>query len=140
MLEEIEEFLRRAAEKRGEVLRPPGQQQRPVQIEYVDPDVVDVEVVEPEIVGEQRHSGSSAYHLPESQIGQADERLESRLHDTFDHRLGSLDPDGAKMASDKAEYEAPVTPNEIAKMLGSPSNLRNAIVLSEILQPPEHRW
>lgn len=139
MLEEIEEFLRRAAEKRGEILRPPEQQQRPVQAEYVEPQVAEVEIVEPEVIDQAPYSRQPSYDLPDSQLEYSDERLESRLHETFDHRLGSLDPDGAKMASDEADHPH-TSPKGLAKMLSSPQGLRNAFVLSEILRRPEHRW
>lgn len=155
MLEEIEEFLRRAAEKRADAMQPPGQPKRPAKVEYIDPDVVDVEIVEPEIVDTRPHTGgvsdhvaqhldTSSYEVRESrlgrQIGQADEKLESHLHEKFDHRLGALDPDGARMASDAPDYEVPATPSEIAQLLGNPDSIRNAIILNEILRLPEHDW
>lgn len=157
MLEEIEEFLRRAAEKRAEAMQPPGQQQRPqrpIKIDYVEPDIPDVEIIEPEIVDADLFPGSVSQHVAQhldtsaygqstarlgQKLGLADEKVEARLHRKFDHRLGALDPDDA-MASDEPDHQVPATPSEIAKLLGSPKNIRNAIILNEILQPPRDRW
>ena len=149
MLEEIEEFLRRAAAKRAEALDPNAQPQRPIRVDYVEPEIVDVEVIEPDPYTDgvadhvARHLDTSSYEARESrlgqQVGQADEKLESRLHDKFDHRLGALDTDDM-MASDEPESQVPATPNDIARLLGSAENIRNAIILNEILQPPEQRW
>lgn len=79
-------------------------------------------------------------HLGE-EVDRADDKLEARLHQTFDHQLGSL----KKTASDTAAVEhvkpAPdVTLREIRSMLGSPANMRDAIVMAEILRRPEDRW
>jgi hypothetical protein len=152
MLEEIEEFLRRAAAKRAAVLNPnapPKQPQRPIRVDYVEPEIVDVEVIEPAPYTDgvadhvARHLDTSSYEVRESRLGKevglADENLESRLHNKFDHRLGALDTDD-KMASDELDSQVPATPNDIARLLGSAENIRNAIILNEILQPPEHRW
>jgi len=153
MLEEIEEFLRRAAAKRADVLQP-NQAQAPVDVQYIDPNIADVEIVEPEIVHPDPYTGGVAEHVAQhldtsshevrgsqlgKQVGLADEKLESRLHDKFDHRLGALDTDD-KMASDEPDYRVPATPSDIARLLGSAENIRNAIILNEILSPPEHRW
>lgn len=81
-----------------------------------------------------------ARHLGE-EVDQADDKLESHLHQTFDHQLGRL----RKTASDTAAVEhvkpAPdVTIGDIRTMLASPASIRDAIVMAEILRRPEDRW
>ena len=111
---EIDDFLKRAAEKRG--ARPPAE------VEVIEPATRDEPVIVAEVVQParrqqptrrppQRKQPSSptgrgvaahvkqnvdtsdvterASHLGE-QIGQTDERLEQRLHDKFDHQVGRL--------------------------------------------------
>lgn len=86
-------------------------------------------------------------HLPESQlaehaahlggqVAQADDRLEARLHEKFDRRLGNL--------AQKSETTAAESPTEgketgaarIKALLARPGGVREAVVLSEILRRP----
>lgn len=85
-------------------------------------------------------------HLPESQlaeqaaqlggqVAQADDRLEARLHEKFDHRLGKLSQ------RSEAEQEVPPADHEtgaarIKALLARPGGVREAVVLSEILRRP----
>ena len=84
-----------------------------------------------------------AEHLGE-EVGQADEELEARLHAKFDHRLGSLDDapgmPGPPAGPDAREDDASSAAAVIANLLKRPETVRNAIVLSEVLTPPHHRW
>ena len=73
-----------------------------------------------------------------AEVDLADDKLESRLHQTFDHQLGRL----KKTASDTAATEhvkpAPdVTLSEIHNLLRSPTSIRDAIVMAEVLRRPE---
>jgi hypothetical protein len=151
MSNEIEEFLRRAAQRRAARQPPPD-------IEILDTPV-DVEIVEAEpVVAEDvathvakhlntREFSERTSHLGEH-VGMADDDMDAHLHQKFDHKLGRLG--GALKSqvsdSDASAYEQPQAApassgaTEIAKLLRTPQNVRNAIVLSEILTRPEHRW
>ncbi len=66
-------------------------------------------------------------------VGLADERLESRLHETFDHQLGNLQ---------HREVEVSTSPQndlaiELVEMLSSPEGMRKLILANEILRRPE---
>ncbi len=84
-----------------------------------------------------------------SALGQADERLESRLHATFDHRLGTLakEPVGTQVAegTDNAAWRptavsgGAIAPQVVA-ILRSHKGLAAALVVHEILRRPEERW
>jgi len=67
-------------------------------------------------------------------VALADDRLESRLHEKFDHQLGALQhrdsPAEAKPQKDDMAAD-------IAAMLRSPQGMRQLIVASEILRRPE---
>jgi hypothetical protein len=78
-------------------------------------------------------------------VDQADEAMEDHLHAVFDHQLGSLRrPDGSRPASEPVERVQPdLGAMEIAAlvtMLRNPQTARQAMVLSEILSRPDHRW
>ena len=120
-----------------------------VYLEPAEAEVVDAELAElGDDVGRhvQQHIRGPAEiaehtrHLGE-EVDQADDKLESRLHQTFDHQLGRLH----KTASDTAAVEhvkpAPdVTLGEIRDLLSSPASIRDAIVMAEVLRRPEDRW
>jgi len=77
--------------------------------------------------------------------------MEDHLHDVFDHDLGMLDgtPGESAEAARAEEAEAPddrVSPVPVtaaaglAAILADATGLRQAILLNEIFQRPEHRW
>jgi len=121
-----------------------GNQSRPVDAEVVE----DVMVVGPgsalsQQVSSYMNSGKfreSASHLGE-QVGLADERLASHLHQTFDHQLGNLagQPNEVERGG-AAQVRTVVGGTELSAMLRDPQTFRQAIVLNEILTRPEHRW
>lgn len=89
-------------------------------------------------------------------IGSADERLESRLHRVFDHSLGKIKEESSSIAqvesvaegTDAAVWETTETrrdreqrvfdnrSEDIAAMLRDPTNVQQAVILSEILRRP----
>lgn len=170
MSDEIDDFIRRAAERRRQqgqgqrrAARPQqGQGQgKPAQRPRVQrPNVVDAEVISAEVVDDVarqvgRPLDSQGFDQRAAQLGeetaQADDRLEARLHQTFDHQLGRLQQAStagpqatARTATDVAAAVTTAAGNEmLAFLVGalrSPQQVRQAIILSDILQRPEHRW
>ncbi|MBN2474922.1 MAG: hypothetical protein JXB62_09970 [Pirellulales bacterium] len=162
--DEIGEFLRRAAQRRGGQQPPPPPPQparRPATAQVVVAQPVEAEVARPRALGNevQEHVGqfldAGKFKQRSSQLGtevaHSDERIEDRLHKTFDHEVSQLTAvPGEAAASPRAE--APSEPEDriehlpvpaaagLPALLSSPTNLRQAIVISEILQRPEHRW
>lgn len=165
MLDDLEEFLRRAAEHRTQqtgrkppVPQPPAHARpqpmmpREPVVEILD-DLVEAEIIEATPLTDigshvsQHQFGVEVSHhadgLAEG-IEQADERLSAHLHDTFDHRVGSMDDSttfvgaGGENASDPAtDTTANSRAAEIAEMLRNPQSVRNAVILSEILTRPD---
>lgn len=156
---EVEEFLRRAANQGA-----PPAQQKPAQSPKPKPslDPFDEPVrqrpsaakpkpappIEIELAPEPTPAtfrSRELRHLPESQlaeqaahlgetIGLADDRVEARLHEKFDHRLGKLTD---QPTSPKAAVGEPGGPAaRIRKALATPGGAREAVILSEILRRP----
>lgn len=86
-------------------------------------------------------------HLPESQlaeqaahlgsrISQADDRVEARLHEKFDHRLGKLRQE-EESAAPVLEVTNETGAQRIKALLARPGGVREAIILSEILRRPD---
>jgi hypothetical protein len=194
--DEIEAFLRRAAQARagqppapphpqqppaGQPFRPPAQQvpprpqqppvrppqprQQPSRIGPPSPPrpapppqrgaVVPVQLVEEDSPAlrtsveqhvaqhfDTRQFEERASHLGEG-VDQADERMEARIHQSLDHSLGQLGAQApaAVSAAQQAQrtqlssYAAAAA--GLAHLLVDPQNLRQAIILNEVLRRPD---
>jgi hypothetical protein len=80
-----------------------------------------------------------------AQIDQTDERVAEQIHATFDHQLGQFDAstsfsDDATRAASAAERTAAETAASLRQALANRADIRRAIVMSEILNPPMERW
>lgn len=77
---------------------------------------------------------------------QADERMEMHLHQAFDHRLGSISAGTESItaaftpAPDDEMKGRAVATHPLLAMLRNPQSIRNAIVLSELLERPTKNW
>jgi hypothetical protein len=155
---EIEEFLRRAREgnpaeaatpRRPAVRRPPvtplsmGKGARPIQSEAVDAGTVGGGVDEhvKEFIDTsdfKRRSSSLADDIAES-----NQKMNEHLKDVFGHQLGGLskrDESSAAPEPVPLDVAAASAGLDLVALLAQPANLRQAVLLQEILQRPEHRW
>lgn len=77
-------------------------------------------------------------------VSQTDERLEARLAQKFDSRLGNLaDMRRIREAADQQRDNrdtAPPLAQELLKTLTTPAGMKQAIILREILDRPIERW
>ncbi len=155
MADDLEAFLRQAAQRRAGRKKTAPAQPQPQPAKRPQPPrrqpAMEAEVVEAVVVPDPHNRlemnvdtsdfERRAEHLGE-EVGLADENLEARLHEKFDHKLGTLGEDGidspTDVASDSAERFLAIS--EITELLADPNSLRNAIVISEIFAPPHHRW
>ena len=93
--------------------------------------------------GVANHLNTSPYDKRASRltddISHADERLEEHLHDAFDHDVGALDhqEDGVSKVPDQDKKDSR---KNLLQMFRSKSALRNAILVREVFDRPEHRW
>lgn len=169
MAGEIEEFLRRAAQRRA-AQQPAANRapQRPPELQVLDDDdVIDADIVDAYVVEDpgilsghdvgdhvSRHINTSDFgerisHLGE-EVDQADERMEAHLHGYFEHALGDLGATTSRASDstlddDGAPQGSPGARKKratfnIRKLLRSSTSIRDAIVLSEVLRKPEDRW
>jgi hypothetical protein len=72
-------------------------------------------------------------------LDQADERLEQRLHQQFDHNVGALGDSSDAIHEDPTKRETPkeaVTTREIVDVFRHPERVREAIIMAEILKRP----
>lgn len=169
---EVEEFLRRAAQgnaapapqpakkppldpfdepprrkrRQTPASQAPAPQATTSQAANRQPSNFDVQVEGPVRRGTLRHLPESqlaenAAHLGE-QIAAADDRVEARLHEKFDNRLGTLmnRPGGAQPAPVEPTKEPTTAAGRIRKKLIAPGGAREAVILSEILRSPVDRF
>jgi len=166
---EIEQFLKRAEQRRSEgacreevAQRPPEPPQRrppapeppqrgqaPLEsTSRVDPearrDFSGVATSVEQHLG-NRGFGQRAEHLADD-IVRADQKMEEHLQKAFGHRVGTLGEPTPGRLTPATDVAATVTIDQsgaalaIAEMLANPQRIRQAIVLREVLDRPEHRW
>ena len=163
-MSDIEEFLKRAAAMRAQQAQQRSPQRPPQRVQPVPqpvvyvPQVLDAEILEvDEVSGDdvaadvQRHLDTSSFQFRAQQLASdvrsSDDAIESHLHAAFVHRLGALGAttsaaEDSTLDSEENAAKARAAPAtvDIAALLRSPQHIRNAIILSEVLNPPEHRW
>jgi len=160
---DIEDFLRRAAQRRAQRLQTP-QQPTPRRQASPPPQILDAEVVpdgqaaRPQVlrgasVSEHvsEHIQAGVFDQEIAKLGQEvdreDEQMDAHLHNVFEHSLGQLGSKTAAAAESTLDDDAqppsgqPTTQAaQLLALLSSPASVRQAIILSEILQRPEDRW
>lgn len=159
MAGDIEDFLRRAAQRRTQ--KPPGTPE--IQILSDDDVVVDAEIVDaypvedPGILTGQGVGDHVSQHINTSDfaerlshlgavIDNADDRMESHMHEYFEHQLGELGARTSRASDSTLDDDSGPPPPEkpqpfnVKRLLRSPTSVRDAIILSEILRRPEDRW
>lgn len=149
--EEVDEFLQRVRRKEAKPETPPAkskpQRAKPA-VRRLSETPLDAEVVErarkKESVAEhvEQHLQTTAFearaaHMVDD-LARADREREAHLKKTFEHKVGRLA--AGSQESQPAAQPISVAPANIAAMLRNPQNVRDAIVLNEILQRPADRW
>ena len=170
--DEIEEFLRRAAQQKqtGQPNQPPRPQtsrQQTLRPSQMTPEVAKslkrrakkagkAEVVTASVVEkpiERRHLTTVTDHLSgrslESRVGglqQHEQQFEVQAGLRSQHTIGTLAHDDLAATAGNEEPPgdismamAPAT-TRLAALINDPDQMRNAVILGEILARPEHRW
>ena len=150
--DEVAEFLKRAAEKRS-ATKPaegrPAQPRRVAPAEIIEARAVDElpsnrwpETVRPQV--ENRDLAERAGHL--AHVGRSEAAFQAHMQ-VFEHTVGRINesaanpPSSAGGQSDVAPQTINAPPNEVfAALLADPQSLRQAIILSEIMERPVERW
>ncbi len=152
---EIEEFLRRTNERRTEKGRRAGQtappRHQPTAVS-ADKSPSDARRRKQTPVSQsvEQHLGSHRFESREQRVADKDARSEpsiaQHVQQAFDHQLGSLASSGAEgsaaanNASTSRDSEQKSTALNIVGLLMTEENLRQAVILREILERPEDRW
>jgi hypothetical protein len=94
----------------------------------------------------QRHLDTHEFDQRTGSLGQLsrlDTEVDDHVHKAFDHAVGTITDQGAVTEGEQAAG-APAQPTAttaaaagIAEMLADPDSLRSAIILQEILRPPQ---
>jgi hypothetical protein len=118
-------------------------------VQPVEAEVVDAELAEqPDRLGRgvaQHMRGTQEIaehtrHLGE-EVDHADDKLAAHLHQVFDHKLGDLKKstlEAAAVSPSQASRDGALPgAASIAHLLVDPQNVRNAIILAEILRRPD---
>ena len=147
---EIERFLREATG--GQRKPPPAPAPEPIVAEIVRPRRLSdsgSRHLETSVDADEQRFGQHTSHLGE-EVGQADDDMEDHIHAAFEHRLGGLtdtsvgvdvpDADVHDQTPGSSEDKTPSLAAELAATFRDPQSIRQAIILSEILTRPEHRW
>ena len=153
MAKDIEEFLRRAAERRNQQSQKRGQNASQRQPASQYPEIVqDVEVVQNvEVVQRQslRQRGVSENvrsHINTSEIAYHAEHLGEGIQNTDDRAADRIEEKFDGYDSPRKERRAPTVSaqlkpstisQDLVQMLSSPENVRQAILVSEILKRPD---
>jgi hypothetical protein len=153
--DEIEEFLRRAAEgrqqARGAGQSRTGQAPRTKPARAPTPPPKPAEPAEPPrtvVAHVEKRLDTSEFQRRTAQLGgevaEADDKLDARVHDVFEHQLSQFDwrtPGELEAAGEALPPSATTAAVAgIFPLLTNPEGLRQAIILNEILQRPSDRW
>jgi hypothetical protein len=158
MAKDIEEFLKMAAQRRREAAAnapaPPPQAtpKKPPLSQQKKPAKPPVIVSEDENVPQQRRESVAKHvqkHLDTSrlqkrvqrlgaEVSKADDKIEARLHQKFDHDVGHLSGPSEAIAETAGQVRPPARINNpLLKMFSAPASVRQAVIMSEILKRPE---
>ena len=170
LADEIGEFLRRATQRRGQAGQQPkraggapparaqegrrtrssrpGRTEQPAQPIPVEAEPADESVAE----HVQEHLKSTFKRInPElgTEVAEADDKIEARLHQVFDHRVSLLSTVPGEAARPPAA-DQPGAPRRaaaaiplaaaVAGIFANPATVSQAILIHEILRRPEERW
>jgi hypothetical protein len=157
---EIEQFLKRANDRRGDpsrreaapTPRSPKAPPKPPVAKPIDVQPLERREISSVAASVEKHISNRTFtqrteHLADD-IVRADTEMEQHLQKAFSHRVGTLaDLQTAAAtqgpATDKETsvvVAAGSAANAVAGLLTDAKNLRQAVILNEILKRPENRW
>jgi len=157
LTDEIDDFLRQAA-RQAQKPRPKGARRAPAPVKAQVVRPVEAQVVHEAPLGagirqhvkERLEGGRLARQTAKlgSEVSHADKEVEQRLHQVFDHEVSHLSGrQGETARATQAEQpedhleELPVTAAAgLAAMFSDTRNIRQAIIINEVLTRPQHRW
>jgi hypothetical protein len=95
----------------------------------------------------QQHLDTTDFSRRTQQLGgevaQADDKVEARVLEVFEHQLSQFDwrtPQELAAAGIASPPALATGAAGLLPLLADPHGLRQAVLLAEILERPEHRW
>ena len=153
MADDIEEFLRRAAQRRKQKANQSAEPPRRPKPEYSNArterqvEVIEADVVEAKVIEEPSIGSLSSRHLRDSHLAEkvslADDKMDEHIHQVFDHQVGGLasSSQSDRMPDETADDKVPENyVDALVGMLSSSTGLQQAILVREIFDRPTHRW
>lgn len=158
---EIEQFLKRANERREQKSRRAAPQKEstpvPPQRQFDQSAAVEIEPIERTDFDSvsssvERHLGLRSFEKRDEILGedidQADEEMELHLQQAFGHRVGTFDTSTSRDSESSQRDnlrpsptdDHPATALALAGLLVNQASLRQAVLLKEILERPVDRW
>ena len=139
MSRDLEEFLRMAAARRRMARQQGG---RPAEPPIIEAEVIEeVQVISPlkstikPRVSTQQIA-DHAEHLGH-RVGAASQQAEERIHEKFDHDVGRFDQSQQRFSESQPQgSKKSVAGGNLAQLFANPENLRQAIIMREILERP----
>jgi hypothetical protein len=156
--DEVEEFLRRVAQRRGdkaakaEAARPAAPRAKPV-APPTPPDApprakpigADVQQHVEQALDSRKFSERASQLTT---VDRADESMSDHVKSVFEHRIGqfqteTITDEAGSVSAETAAAPRVVEPSpaqQLAQLLASPDGMRQAVLLGEVLRRPTHRW
>jgi hypothetical protein len=153
---EIDSFLRQMKEQAG--IPVDGEDEDWDDIEDVEP-TARPQVMEAELVDPHGSPLTARHSIDQTderfdarserlgmEVGSADEKMDSHVHQVFDHELSAIghesdehsqDTDGAPSISRRKVSKVA---GDIRQMLSGAQGVRKAVIMSEIINRPDDRW
>ncbi|MEE8451743.1 MAG: hypothetical protein V3R99_07500 [Thermoguttaceae bacterium] len=150
LVDEIGDFLRKAAKQGRGQQGQAGPQARQPRPKPVRAEAVRAAPVEAQAVGEVPTGSGVERHVREhlekekltrrssrlgSEVSQADEKIDQRLHEVFDHDVSEL----AKRSKKTAELPSTAAAG-LTALFSNAESIRQAIIINEVLTRPVDRW
>ena len=117
---------------------------QPAPAEVVEADLIEItDSVSSSVESHMRGTREIADHASRlgAEVDQRDDLVAARLHQTFDHQVGDLlksTMEAGAASPSAAAREAPLPgAASIAQLLLNPHNVRNAVILNEVLKRPD---
>jgi hypothetical protein len=162
---EIEDFLRRASQKKSAGGTRPQQRAKPARAILVEKPPR-AELVRAEVVNDRAVGGKVEQHVKKyldeeeftrrteklgEDVAEADDKIERHLKSVFDHSLSKIaatpgvtaSPPNAKLADSAPEITIAmpsIAADDVAALFGNPLSIRQAVIINEILNRPLERW
>lgn len=152
---EIDSFLRQIKERAGlpqEIDDDKDVESQPqaMEAEPIEQHVMEAELVEQHgigrLIGTTDERFDARFGKLGAEVGFADDKMDSHVHQVFDHNIGALHHSTDKQSGDEEAVpaqsgsEVSKAASDVRDMLSGARGVRKAVIMSEIINRPGDRW